>query len=140
MQVELAEQRVKEHAELAVSLEDIRRELMTLERPSSMLDSDSLIDLTDDLEDVSGTAPTPGHQALSLHLPACLMAAKVQACIKHSLSPSVLLVPFALPLHSCTAVHWVLKLLSLQAVIIMRCEHQSVHASMYSFASLTTHA
>lgn len=65
MQVELAEQRAKEHAELAVSLEGIHQELMTLDGPSSMLDRDSLIDLTDDMEDTPMTAPSQGDSHLA---------------------------------------------------------------------------
>ena len=68
MQVELAEQRAKEHAEL----EGIRQELMTLEGPSSMADSDSLIDLTDDVEDTPRTAPTQGHSGCVL-APLCML-------------------------------------------------------------------
>lgn len=59
-QVELAEQRAEEHAELAASLEGIPQELMTLDGSSSMLDSDSLIDLTDDMEDAPGFIATGG--------------------------------------------------------------------------------
>ena len=111
MQVELAEQHAKEHAELAVRLEGIHQELMTLDGPSSMLDSNSLIDLTDNMEDTPVTAPTQSDTLTPcmLHLFGYLMAVKVSACIKQGVSPS----PFALPQHSCTTIHQVLRLLSL---------------------------
>ena len=84
MQVGLAEQRAQEHAELAVKLEGIHQELMTLGGPSSMLNSDNLIDLTDDVEDALGAAPTQGH---SLHLFASFMSLQINACIDQGLSP-----------------------------------------------------
>lgn len=69
----LAEQHAKEHAELAVrSMEGIRQELMTLDGSSSMLDSDSLIDLTDDMEDVPGGIATGEHcQSGAVTAPPC---------------------------------------------------------------------
>ena len=55
MQVSLPDQQ----AELTVSLEGIQDEMMTLAAPSSVLDANTLIDLTEDFDDAS-QAPLQG--------------------------------------------------------------------------------
>ena len=108
MQVGLAEQRAQEHAELAVKLEGIHQERMTLGGPSSMF-SDNLIDLTDNVEDALGAAPTQGH---SLHLFASFMSLQITACIDQGLSPVLQPSLSAVSLHSRTIIHQVSKLLA----------------------------
>lgn len=60
-------------------MEGIQQELITLDGSSSMLDSDSLIDLTNDLEDVPGAVGTGQCGAVTAPL-SMLAGSEFMAC------------------------------------------------------------
>lgn len=72
-----------------MSLDGIQQELVTLDGSSSMVDSDSLIDLTDDMEDVPGGIATGGQCQLgAVTAPPSMLAGSVFTACPCSHHPS----------------------------------------------------